>query len=275
MFKTVIIGVDGRPGGLDAIALARHLIAKDASVSLAYVYQDDSVPFRGDSGVFQATERERAHAVLETQRREAGIEAGLLTCGSPSVGRGLHELAEREHADLLVVGSSSRGLMGRVTASDDTRSALNGAVSAVAVAPAGYAERSVSLREIGVGYDGSPQSLQALEVAKELAAEHGAKVSAFQAVSLPSYAFAGGADAIAEALSSYVESARDEIAALGVEPHAAYGVPAEELALYGASVDLLVVGSRGYGPIGRIFHGSTSFQLVRSARCPLLVLTRA
>jgi hypothetical protein len=40
-------------------------------------------------------------------------------------------------------------------------------------------------------------------------------------------------------------------------------------------VDLLVVGSRGYGPLGRLIHGSTSLQLARSARCPLLVLPKA
>jgi len=275
MFNTVIVGIDGKPGGRDALALARHLSGPDASLSLAYVYQGDAVPARGSSGAFEVTERDRGHALLETARREAGIEAGLLTGAAPSVGRGLHELVEREHADLLVVGSSSRGLIGRVAQGDDARAALNGAECAVAVAPAGYAERHVAWREIGVGYDGSPQSAHALEVAKELAEKHGAKVSAFEAVSLPSYTFAGGAEAIAAALSSYVESARQRIAALGVEPHAAYGVPAEELALYGASLDLIVVGSRGYGPIGRVFHGSTSNHLARVARCALLVLPRA
>jgi hypothetical protein len=36
-----------------------------------------------------------------------------------------------------------------------------------------------------------------------------------------------------------------------------------------------VVGSRGYGPVGRLVHGSTSQRLARAAHCPLLVLTRA
>ena len=60
-----------------------------------------------------------------------------------------------------------------------------------------------------------------------------------------------------------------------IEPHAAYGEAAEELALYGASLDLLVVGSRGYGPIGRLIHGSASNKPAHMARCPLLVLPRA
>jgi len=37
----------------------------------------------------------------------------------------------------------------------------------------------------------------------------------------------------------------------------------------------MVIGSRGYGPIGRLAHPSTSRLLARSACCPLLVLTRS
>jgi hypothetical protein len=32
-----------------------------------------------------------------------------------------------------------------------------------------------------------------------------------------------------------------------------------------------IVGSRSYGPVGRLFNGSTSNYLARRARCPLLV----
>jgi nucleotide-binding universal stress UspA family protein len=77
-------------------------------------------------------------------------------------------------------------------------------------------------------------------------------------------------------VEDFVNAAEAKIAGLGgVEPHAAYGHPAEELALYSASVGLLVVGSRGYGPLGRLVHGSTAQRLARLARCPLLVLPRA
>ncbi|MDQ6731799.1 MAG: universal stress protein [Actinomycetota bacterium] len=127
-----------------------------------------------------------------------------------------------------------------------------------------------------MAYNGSPESENALAVARELAAEHGAKISAFEAVSVSAYLTLPGGGMAIESLPSFVDQARARIAALDdVEPHAAYGLAAEELAMYSASLDLLVVGSRGYGPIGRFVHGSTSRQLARSARCPLLVLTRA
>jgi hypothetical protein len=38
------------------------------------------------------------------------------------------------------------------------------------------------------------------------------------------------------------------------------------------NVDLLVVGSRGYGSLGRLMNGSTSNYLAGHVHCPLLVL---
>lgn len=276
MFKQIVVGVDEREGGRDAIALAKQLLAPDGELTLAYVYTGDPHVYRSTSAAYEASERERARELLGRARDEAGVLAHLRWRGSPSVGRGLHELCEVIGADLLVVGSSRRGPLGRVLIGDDTRAALNGAPCAIAIAPAGYSLQPVAMREIGVGYDGSPESEHALAVAREIAGQCGAKLSAFEAVSLPTYTFVGGPVPVGDVVEGVVNEARERITALGgVEPHAAYGVPAEELALYSASLDVLVVGSRGYGPIGRLVHGSTSQELAHSARCPLLVLTRA
>jgi nucleotide-binding universal stress UspA family protein len=186
-------------------------------------------------------------------------------------------MAEMIEADLLVVGSSRRGLLGRVALADDTRAALNGAPCAVAVAPAGYgSEPATLMREVGVGFDGSPESEHALGVALALATEMGAKISAFQAVAIPTYLAHGRTAVDGTPVKQLVDDALARIASHeGVEPHAAYGDPVEELTLYSASLDLLVVGSRSYGPIGRLVHGSTAQHLARTARSPLLVLTRA
>jgi nucleotide-binding universal stress UspA family protein len=54
-----------------------------------------------------------------------------------------------------------------------------------------------------------------------------------------------------------------------------YGLTGEELAAFGDQVDILVVGSRGYGPIRRLVLGSTAAHLERHARCSLLVLPRS
>jgi nucleotide-binding universal stress UspA family protein len=275
MFENVIVGVDGEEGGRDAIALAECLRSREGEVAFAYVYESDSRAWTGSTSAFELAERERAGDLLLKATQESGVDAQIRRRKSSSVGRGLHELAERLEADLLVIGSSARGLAHRVLVGDETRAALNGAPCPVALAPVGFRTHPPVVREIGVGYDGSPESQHALAIGRELATAHGAKLSAFQAVSLPAR-FARRAADEGTSVQDMVDEARERISALGgVEPHAAYGNPAEELALYGASLDLLVIGSRGYGPLGRLLHGSTTQELARTARCPLLVLTRA
>jgi nucleotide-binding universal stress UspA family protein len=271
-FKSVVVGVDGGPGGRDAVSLAAVLVADGGAMTRARVYVRDSLIGHSSAGI------EPLMSVPGHEGADAADDGAdddqLRLVESSSVGRGLHDIAYMEGADLLVVGSSRRGLLGRVMLEDDTRDALSGTPCAIAIAPFGFAERPAALGEIGVAYDGSPESEDALEVAKALAVGHGSRLSAFQAVSLPSYLSVPGAAAVIESLPTLIDEARARIAALGeVEPHAAYGVPAEELAVYSASLDLLVVGSRGYGPIGRLIHGGTSRRLARTARCPLLVLT--
>lgn len=276
MFTNVIIGIDGREGGRDALTLARRLAAPDARLTLVHVYIGDELPWRGTNREYDAVAAQDAMELLASAAEQAGTDAARRAIGCSSVGRGLHHAAEAARADLLVVGSSRRGLFGRVLVGDDTRAALNGAPCAIAVAPAGYAESTAVIREIGVGFNGSAESLHALGVARVVAAEHHAKLSAFEAVALPAYTVMAGASGGLDPLEGLVDAARERIAALGgVEPHAAYGRPSEELAVFSASIDLLVLGSRDYGPLGRLVHGSTSSQLTRTARCPLLVLTRA
>jgi hypothetical protein len=53
-----------------------------------------------------------------------------------------------------------------------------------------------------------------------------------------------------------------------------YGLTGEELAAFGDELDVLVVGSRGYGPVKRLMLGSTSEYLERHARCSLVVIPR-
>lgn len=275
MFDTIIVGIDGHAGGRDALALGRELAAPDATIAMANVYLDDSFPTRGSNPAFTAERDAESRELLAAARSQAGLEAEVSSVAAPSVGRGLHELAEDLGADLLVVGSSHHGLLGRVVQGDHMRSALNGAPCAVAVAPRGYAEHPHALTEIGVGYDGSPEARTALDAARRLAARHGARVSVFEALAI-GLAFADAGHPGQMDIGEEVDRAHDRLDELGgVEAHAAYGDPAEELALFGASVDLLIVGSRGYGPLGRLVHGSTSWRLAGLVRCPLLVLPRS
>ena len=56
--------------------------------------------------------------------------------------------------------------------------------------------------------------------------------------------------------------------------HVVEGRPDVELASRSSEFDLIVVGSRGHGPLKRLMLGSTSGKLVRSAACPVIVVPR-
>jgi nucleotide-binding universal stress UspA family protein len=290
MFGSVVVGVNQSVGARDATMLARQLVAPEGKVTLVGVLTKDrygsaeaAEAYRASGllGSFDDFVRSWAVTGLEQARDQAWPgngrpEVGVRAVVSSSVGRCLHEVAEDVRADLLVVGSSQRNLLGRVLVGDDTREALNGAPCAVAIAPTGYADHLALISTIGVGYDRSPESAYALEEARALAGQLGARLSAATAVSVPVSAFGPGPLPLRDAIDALLVQARAHIEDLGgVEPHVGYGAPIDVLAHYSETLDLLVVGSRGYGPLGRLVHGSTSWQLMRSARCALLVLPRA
>ena len=52
------------------------------------------------------------------------------------------------------------------------------------------------------------------------------------------------------------------------------GDPAGELAERSAGYDLMVTGSRGYGPIRSVLVGGVSGRLMRTAQCPVIVVPR-
>jgi nucleotide-binding universal stress UspA family protein len=274
-FRRVIVGVDGRTGGRDAIALGRMLSGSETRLMLAHVHPGEEGTTPADASSPPGGHAE-AEALLQRQCAEAELEAELVPVGASSIGRGLDQLAEREDADLVVVGSSHRGFLGRVFVGDDTRDALNGAPCAIAVAPVAYAHGLANMSTIGVGYDGSAESDAALEISRQLARERGGSVRAVRVVQIASSTYAGfGGVAWGEALETVLADAKESMGAIeGVQGDAVLGIPGEELAAFGEHVDLLVVGSRAYGPVRRLVLGSTAHYLVGHARCPLLVIPR-
>jgi nucleotide-binding universal stress UspA family protein len=276
MFKNVLVGVDGRPGGRDAVELARRLMDSGGKLTLVHVHSGVLRPVHAATPGLVEAEREASHKLLEQERTAAEVEAELVSVMSMSPGRGLHQQAEEQQADLLVVGSCSHGLIGRAMLRDDTRAALNGAPCAVAIASLGYAEHPSPIAKIGVGYNASPESTAALAVAREVAHATRAVIDVLEVVAIRSYAYTGIVPpAIGESIDEIVQEAQARVKALpGVEGHAVYGLTGEELAAFSDDVDLLVVGSRGYGPMRRLVVGSTSDYLERHARSSLLVLPR-
>lgn len=274
MFETVLVGIDEYGRGRDAIELAKRLVSPTGKLIFANVHPGFASLGKGDNGEFEAVERGLAIGLLNAAIRDSGVRAEAQSLGADRIGNGLHRLAETTGADLLVLGSSHEGQHGRVWLRDAVRRAINGAPCAVAVAPLAYADLGTPITQIGIAYNGSDESRVAVETGNALADELHATATAFEALASPvSDRQAEGAEAT---IREFEDAARERIShETGVSACTATGDAVQELALFSGTVDLLIVGSRDFGPIGRLMHGSTTHGLLGYARSPLLILNRA
>jgi nucleotide-binding universal stress UspA family protein len=161
---------------------------------------------------------------------------------------------------------------------------LSGAPVPVAIAPAGYAASEKRIERVGCGFDGSPESHRALAWSSDLArsaAAHVHVLSVFEPTLPATLAVGGGLataqvnDVLRAQLKQELEEATARLSSsTDIEASLLEGDGAELLADASADLDLLVVGSRGYGPLRAVLLGSVSTALVRSAQSPLVVVPR-
>jgi nucleotide-binding universal stress UspA family protein len=275
MYRNVLVGIDGGPGGRDAIALARRLAAPDARITLVHVWSSARGVLCAATGADHPSIL--AEQLLSDARREDDLTCAVAHHGATSTGAGLHHLIESTGADLLVVGSrGAGGQKGCATLSDDVRGALHGACCSLAIAPVGYAETVWPIGKIGVAYTATPVGDAAVRCAFKLASDFGATVHGLTIVPLLPSAWMGGPIAslavLEDITGTSLRRARQTLEELAVVPHAVSGPPAAEILRFSEHVDLLVLGSRGYGPVRRLLFGSTSTQvLAGTVHCPVLV----
>ena len=241
LYKKVVAGYEDNERGQDALALAQQIVERDG-------------------GKLNVVNVEK---------------------GSPA--DALQALAERGDADLIVLGSTHRAAFGSVAPGSVAERLLKGARCRLVIAPRGYGREDHSqdrLRVIAVGYDGMAESQAALDEAAALARKFGASMRVI-GVTAPVPAMGAAAAAQAEPaqgtdfqtrLHEAVAELEGELRALPVLER---GDPVEKLLeAAGMGVDLLILGSRGFGPLMRLLIGSVSSRVIRGAPCPVMVVPR-
>jgi nucleotide-binding universal stress UspA family protein len=228
---------------------------------------------------------------VEARLKEAGVSCEFRRLQSTSAARALHEAAEESGAALLVVGASRRSAVRRAVAGSTAVRLLNGAPCAVAVAPRDWTAGG-GLATIGVAYVDSDEGREALRSAHFLAGRAGAKLKVYTVIKIkPSDHLDADAhqqswehevkdigDVAGEHVVLAEQHLADVVAGLGddvpVETEALIGHPAEELVRLSGLVDLMIMGSRGYGPRRAVLLGSVSRHLMDEAASPAIVLPR-
>ncbi len=273
----VLVGYDGGPGSRDALALARALCATgevELTVASIRPYWPSLVGVEN----FPNIAREDERWIRRGASRVLGATpfcARVVAEGHRSAG--LKELAEAGNSDLIVLGSSNRGRLGRVCPGSVGERLLEGAPCAVAIAPRGLAEADALIREIAVGYDGSRGSVVALRRAIGLAQRGGVRLLILGAVEI-SLGLAGHEARQPKDLGR-ADMERHLKRALQMVPpgikarsRLLFGEPTRAILEASEDADLLVLGSRGnHGRTPRVILGTVAAAALRRATCPTLI----
>ena len=285
MIAPILVGVDPLRHDPEAPVLAALLARATGAPVVAVAAYRDNVPqwLGGD-----AYERElRGGALARLTAVEAafyGVALETVAVAGPSAARVLHDCAEERGAGLLVVGSTHHGVSGRIALGGTADRLLHGARCPIAVAPVGFAERMRGIDCVGAAFVDTDEGYEALRAAAALASACGAELRVATAVEPIAWSLTSLAPShdVASHLERACERADGALrrALADVRPtvpsriELTVDLPVRALEQLSNEVDLLVCGSRGYGPLGSVLLGEVSRRLIHRAACPVVVVPR-
>jgi nucleotide-binding universal stress UspA family protein len=246
------------------------------------------------SGEFHGAGEESAQAALDRLRaqfEEQGVEATVRVERSSSPAAGVAAAAEALGPRLLVLGSTRRGGLRRVLPGSTAARVIEGAPCPVVVVPHGYEAPAQGVKHVGTAFAPTDEGRAALRAAAALARATGADLLAITVLN-PKHAEEQSPGLLAQAHHDhdpseerYVrERLEGEDALRAAVAEDAAGVTVETDVLFNDSVDglvaaskrldLLVMGSRGYGPLKAVMLGGVARRLIERSECPVVVLPR-
>ena len=288
MYSDIIIGFDGSAPGRDALALGRRLAlvtGASATVVCVHPYQAHTADVTADAAV-ELSWRRGAERILDEARRTMDDvpDVSFRTKAETSPARALRDAALEVAAGVIVVGSTRRQGLARRLGTTAERIA-SATPCAIAVAPAGYAgsaPRSAA-GVVGAAVDGGRETERVARTAGRIARDANARLRLLIAVEPDESEGARFASdprsprriAVRRAADRALERAANAAGPdVDVQRRIVEGAPATMLVAESAGLDLLVVGSRGRGRVGRVLLGTVGGAVVRGAACPVLAIPR-
>jgi nucleotide-binding universal stress UspA family protein len=290
MSKPIIVGYD--PATADrapvnfGVAAARFT---GAPLIVAAVGAEGDRPGAGQLDEELVLDPSDALREAERELEPEGIPVECRGLSGTSAARALHEAAEAEDAGLLVVGSTRHGAIGRVLPGSTAQRLMHGAPCPIAIVPAGW-ETEGGLQTIGVAYVDTDEGREALRSAHALARRAGAALRVLTAVKAGLAVYSATEARTAEQPGKEFDEVEGELRGrveeglrratdaldsdVPVETDAFVEDPADVLVRVSEHLDLLVCGSRGYGPLRAVLLGGVSRRLTAEALCPVIVLPR-
>ncbi len=282
----LIVGYKGEAGA-DVLAFARRWARASAEpLTVVTVYPGRAPIGMGRMDIeWVAYVHEEAKRILDEARSALGddVTAEFRTVAADSASHGIHDVAEdAPPGSIVALGSrKSRGLR-RTNPGSTAERLLQGSATPVALVPWDYeSAEDHELARIVVAYVDTPDGQAALRQAVSIAARLGASLELVSVVPdtrvIPSM---GDIRRFGhEQRAAYVEALDRALAGLPEGTKATGrlidGSVVDALAdITPDAADLLVCGSRGYGPARRVLLGGVSSRVLRHARVPVIVVPR-
>jgi nucleotide-binding universal stress UspA family protein len=289
---TIIAGFSSSRQGSAPLNLAAQLSRTTGEKVIATAIVERSLPPGIDpiEDEYQGYISDQAAASLQRVVEGTGGEGVSVTVHeSTSIPMGLMELVEQHDADLVVVGSSSSGLLGRVALGSVTERLVHTAAVPVAIAPRGYPSSPVPIKRLTVAYGGAADAVGLIQSSAELAKQWSVRLRIASFTVRPTTTFGGSIERSAENLVIQQWTRKTMAAALKQlnDARTTVAIPDVDVVMgagtdWGEAVDdiawesgdMLLLGSGAAGPIAQVFLGTAASKILRHAPVPVMILPK-
>lgn len=217
------------------------------------------------------------------------VDVSTVVHQSTSIPTGLMELVSAHDANLVVVGSSSSGLLGRVTLGSVTERLVHTALVPVAIAPRGYPSESIPIRRLTAAFGGEADINGLIPAAAELSRIWSAPLRIVSFTVRPAQMFGGSIEPTAEDLVvqqwskrtfddivKQLNAVRIHVPVPDVDVVVGNGNDWREAveAVSWEAGDMLLLGSGAAGPLAHVFLGSAASKILRHTPVPVMIVPR-
>jgi nucleotide-binding universal stress UspA family protein len=290
---TIIAGFSSSRQGTAPLNLAVQLSRTTGEKIVAAAIIERAVPSGLDpiEDEYQGYVADQATKSLErvVEQIRGDLDISLVVHQSSSIPRGLTELVDQHGADLVVVGSSSSGLLGRVALGSVTERLVHTAKVPVAIAPRGYPLSPVPVQRLTAAYGGAADAVGLITTSAELAKKWSVRLRIASFTVRPVTMYGGSIERSAEnlvvkqwtrktmdAALEQLEDARRQVEVPDVDVVVGAGTDWRDAVdgIAWQSGDLLLLGSGAAGPVSQVFLGSAASKILRHAPVPVMIVPR-
>lgn len=290
---TIIAGFSSSRQGGAPLNLAAQLSRTTGEKVIASVIIERALPPGVDpiEDEFQEHVATQATKSLERviERVHGNCDISVVVHQSTSIPRGLMELADHHEAELVVVGSSSSGLLGKVALGSVTDRLVHTAAVPVAIAPRGYPASPLPIQRLTASYGGAADAVGLITTTAELAKRWSTRMRIASFTVRPLRMFGGTIESSAEDLvvRQWTRKTMDAALAQLNEARASVAIPDVDVVVGAGtdwreavdgitweSGDMLLLGSGAAGPMAQVFLGSAASKIIRHAPVPVMIVPR-